>query len=445
VNFTYTVCDNGTPQACAKATLYLLVNKVTISAADTSFCSGGLATLKAVTKNVASPTFKWYADSLLQNLLYTGQTYTTPAVLTTTKFYVAVFGNDVLLTPAGYAKAVMVTIYPAADKPVISSSDSLDICPGSSATLSSTVATTYQWYKDGVAIAGAKSRDYVASVAGIYTVSTTNSNGCSGPASDGVIVRQAPVPAAAVVSADKLTICVGDSVTLTSSVATLNQWYRDGVLLSGATGSVLKVTAAGSYTTVVKNGFGCVSGPSNVLAVVVNALPSRPVISADGDLKICKDDIRILSVVVPAGSSVQWYKNGVAIAGATKSSIEVSESASFTVVVKNSNGCFSEPSAPVSVEVVCTTGIYLPNTFTPNGDGVNDVLKPMMPGMGKFQCFRVYNRWGNMIFESLTPNKGWDGTYRGVLQPNETYIWIVLGEDKKGKPLKGTGMVTLVR
>jgi gliding motility-associated-like protein len=445
VNYTYKICDNGVPPACAKATLYLLVNKIVITAADTSFCAGGVATLKANVSNLTAAIYKWYADSSLQNLLYTGQQYTTPAIATTTKYYVAVFGNGNLLTPAGYAKEITVTIYPAAPKPSITAGGSLDVCPGGSVKISATASSSYQWFKDGVLITGATAGDYVASAAGIYSVRTTNSFGCSGPESDGLVVRLAPVPAAPVVIADKSTFCVGDTATLTSSVTLLNQWYRDGILITGATTSTLKVTVAGIYTTIVKNNFGCESGSSNAVPVVVNILPPRPVISADGDLKICKDDIRVLSVAVPSGGSAQWYKNGVAMAAATNGSISVSETANFSVIVKNSTGCSSPASASVFVEVVCTNGIYLPNTFTPNGDGMNDVLKPMVPGMAKFQCFRIYNRWGNMIFESLTPNKGWDGTYRGALQPNETYIWIVQGEDKKGKPMKATGTTTLVR
>jgi gliding motility-associated-like protein len=97
------------------------------------------------------------------------------------------------------------------------------------------------------------------------------------------------------------------------------------------------------------------------------------------------------------------------------------------------------------VKIPCEPGIYVPSVFTPNGDGVNEVLMPVVPGMKKFQCFKIYNRWGNMVFEGLTPTQGWDGKYRGVLQPNETYIWIILGEDRNGKPMKSTGTVTLTR
>ena len=97
------------------------------------------------------------------------------------------------------------------------------------------------------------------------------------------------------------------------------------------------------------------------------------------------------------------------------------------------------------MKIPCVPGIYVPTVFTPNGDGVNDVLLPIVPGMKKFQCFKIYNRWGNLVFEGLKPDQGWNGTYRGALQPNESYIWTIVGEDVKGKPMIATGMVTLTR
>ena len=87
----------------------------------------------------------------------------------------------------------------------------------------------------------------------------------------------------------------------------------------------------------------------------------------------------------------------------------------------------------------------MPTVFTPNRDGINDKVKPSIPGMKKFLCFKVYNRWGNLVFDGLRQDDAWDGTYRGKLQPADTYIWIVMGEDGQGKPMKKTGMISLVR
>jgi gliding motility-associated-like protein len=89
--------------------------------------------------------------------------------------------------------------------------------------------------------------------------------------------------------------------------------------------------------------------------------------------------------------------------------------------------------------------IYVPKVFTPNNDGTNDLLKPILVGISAFHYFSVYNRWGNLIYTTQDPNQGWDGTFKGVAQPVETYLWIAEGIDVTGKKIVQKGMTSLVR
>jgi adhesin/invasin len=89
--------------------------------------------------------------------------------------------------------------------------------------------------------------------------------------------------------------------------------------------------------------------------------------------------------------------------------------------------------------------IYVPRVFTPNGDGTNDVLKPVLVGITSFHYFSIYNRWGNLLFQTQDPTVGWDGRVKGVPQPVETYLWIAEGIDINGKKVVQKGMVSLVR
>ncbi|MHA4806728.1 Ig-like domain-containing protein [Flavitalea flava] len=89
--------------------------------------------------------------------------------------------------------------------------------------------------------------------------------------------------------------------------------------------------------------------------------------------------------------------------------------------------------------------IYVPPVFTPNGDGTNDVLKPILVGIAEFHYFSIYNRWGNLIFTTQDANAGWDGKFKGVAQPVETYLWIAEGIDIQGKKIVQKGMTSLVR
>ena len=89
--------------------------------------------------------------------------------------------------------------------------------------------------------------------------------------------------------------------------------------------------------------------------------------------------------------------------------------------------------------------IYVPRAFSPNNDGTNDLLKPILVGIQTFHYFTVYNRWGNIVFTTTDPNQGWDGTFKGVPQPVETYLWIAEGIDINGRKIVAKGMTSLVR
>ncbi|HLX67500.1 MAG TPA: Ig-like domain-containing protein, partial [Puia sp.] len=89
--------------------------------------------------------------------------------------------------------------------------------------------------------------------------------------------------------------------------------------------------------------------------------------------------------------------------------------------------------------------IYVPRAFSPNNDGTNDLLKPILVGIADFHYFTVYNRWGNIVYTTTDPNQGWDGTFKGVPQPVETYLWIAEGIDVNGRKIVAKGMTSLVR
>jgi gliding motility-associated-like protein len=92
-------------------------------------------------------------------------------------------------------------------------------------------------------------------------------------------------------------------------------------------------------------------------------------------------------------------------------------------------------------------GIYVPRAFSPNGDGINDRLYPILVGIRELYYFRVYNRWGNLLFvtNSGNPASGWDGTFKGSLQPVETYTWVAEGIDIDGIVIKKSGNTVLLR
>jgi gliding motility-associated-like protein len=87
----------------------------------------------------------------------------------------------------------------------------------------------------------------------------------------------------------------------------------------------------------------------------------------------------------------------------------------------------------------------VPEAFSPNGDGSNDKLQFFAVGISSFTVFRIFNRWGQLLFESFDENNYWDGTFNGVLQHIDSYVWIAEAIGTDGKQLKRRGQSILIR
>ncbi|HNO99418.1 MAG TPA: gliding motility-associated C-terminal domain-containing protein, partial [Ferruginibacter sp.] len=115
----------------------------------------------------------------------------------------------------------------------------------------------------------------------------------------------------------------------------------------------------------------------------------------------------------------------------------------YTLTARNSIGCIAVDD--IKVKVYKGPNIYVPNAFTPNGDGLNDRLRAIPVGIRDFHYFRLFDRWGNMIFSTEDPRYGWDGKIRGTAQPTGAYVWIAEGVDYRGNIIQRKGTVTIAR
>jgi gliding motility-associated-like protein/uncharacterized repeat protein (TIGR01451 family) len=336
---------------------------------------------------------------------------------------------------------------PVVDEPqlTITSENSTSICTGSSVVLTSSESTSYQWYKYGIAISGANARTFTASTEGVYTVSRFNTNGCTPVQSNGIEVKVVANPVAPLVTADKLLFCFGDSVVLNATSSAPVQWYKDGIQIASISNRFV-AKQGGTYTAIAVNQNGCRSSFSESVVLNMVDLPVTPVLTISGTPKFCKDESRILKVTIPNGLTVNWYKNGALINNYAKDTLRVNDAAVFTVKFMNTSGCLSLVSNKITTEIGCnTTNIYVPDVFSPNGDGINDVVKAVCVGIAKFKFFKIYNRWGNILFETTEESKGWDGRFRGQIQPSDSYIWLVEGVDTNGKEIRKTGTLNLIK
>ncbi|TKK65962.1 T9SS type B sorting domain-containing protein [Ilyomonas limi] len=121
-----------------------------------------------------------------------------------------------------------------------------------------------------------------------------------------------------------------------------------------------------------------------------------------------------------------------------------SEGIRYKVYVYNEAGCVDSASLTVKVFGTLPT-VFVPTGFTPNGDGRNDVLKPIAVGMQRMELFNIYNRWGQLLFSTAANGKGWDGTVSGQKQSAGTYIWMLKAVDYTGAQYMQRGTVVLIR
>jgi gliding motility-associated-like protein len=115
----------------------------------------------------------------------------------------------------------------------------------------------------------------------------------------------------------------------------------------------------------------------------------------------------------------------------------------YTVTASTSSGCSG--TALVTLKVYKGSDIYLPTGFTPNGDGKNDRFYPLTVGIKKINYFRVFNRWGQIVFSSATFNERWDGKLSGIEQPSGVYVWMVQGITRDDRVITKSGTVVLIR
>ena len=115
----------------------------------------------------------------------------------------------------------------------------------------------------------------------------------------------------------------------------------------------------------------------------------------------------------------------------------------YKVEVVNSYGCLRTDSVQVIILNDCK--IYVPTGFTPNHDGLNDKFRIYVGCLKSLTRFTIYNRWGQVIFNTKNGSDSWNGTYKGVEQPGGSYIWVAEGEYKSGKKFSEKGIVSLIR
>ena len=120
------------------------------------------------------------------------------------------------------------------------------------------------------------------------------------------------------------------------------------------------------------------------------------------------------------------------------------DSITYLVTATTPQGCTG--SGKIKVTVYTTLpDIFMPNAFTPNGDGKNDIFRPVLVGISSLDYFRIYNRWGQLVFATTQNDQGWDGAVSGRMQESGAFVYMIRGKDYTGKVHTKKGSFVLIR
>lgn len=310
-----------------------------------------------------------------------------------------------------------------------------------SITAGSTTGLVFTYWSDAAATI-----PYInasAAKPGTYYIKAINQSGCFSIAP--VVVTALPAPKAN--AGPDMVICFGNNGQLNGSGGSTYYW-SPSTNLSNARIANPTVANPGAgnmiYRLTVKDAFGCTSLTNDEIKITFASpanisMSTDTVVSMNQPLQLNAADLNNSGfkdfVWSPSyGLSNPFIPNPVAI---------LDKDITYTVHATTINNCTND--AQVRIKVFRGPDIYVPNSFTPNGDGVNDVLKPVPVGVREFHYFNVFNRFGQLLFSTANASTGWDGKILGKEQVNGTYVWIAEAVDYKGNIIQQKGYSTLIR
>ncbi|MEO6454737.1 MAG: T9SS type B sorting domain-containing protein, partial [Ginsengibacter sp.] len=193
------------------------------------------------------------------------------------------------------------------------------------------------------------------------------------------------------------------------------------------------------YTVTVSDTLGCPKSVSdqvliNVLDIVADAGPSDTSVVVNQPLQLNASGGEFYIWTPSSGLNNSDLNDPIA---------RLNNSQQYVVTVTQAS-CFDTDTINITVYKV-DPGLYVPSAFTPDNNGINDVFRPIPIGMKRISYFRVYNRWGKLIFSSSRIGKGWDGTFQGKPQDAAVFVWMAEGVDYLDKKVTKKGSVVLIR
>lgn len=407
---TYTVTGTSIDGCINAAVQSVTVNSIPlVNVNSPSICAGSMTSLTAS----GATTYSWSPSN---GLLTTSGASVIANPSVTTVYSVTGNNNGCV---ASTSSTVIVNAVPTLS---VSSST---ICSGQSATLTATSSInggSYLWLPGNQ---NTQTLNISPLSTSVYSVSYSV-NGCSVIASTNVSVN--PVPT---VSISSVEICEGNSATLTAVPSLVG-----GSFLWTPNGQITAVISEAPNSTTVYQVLYTLNNCTTTTTGTVTINP-LPVVSLSASTQTVTS-LEEVFVSASGGGTYLWST------GEISSSISANPqlTTTYCATVTSNEGCVNNNCITIVVKDIST--LYVPNVFTPNGDGVNDIFFTPNSHIVSYDL-KIFNRWGQELFSSEDPLKGWDGTFSGKIVPDGVYVYILKAKGADDVNYNKTGHITIIK
>lgn len=231
-------------------------------------------------------------------------------------------------------------------------------------------------------------------------------------------------------------VCIGNRANLWASGGENYYWSPTMGLSNNTSPNISpEIYVPITYYVDVTDSNGC----TTMLSVFVDTL-TNPKVNLGEDIESAWGQTIQLNSNAN-GIKYTWTpKEGLSCSDCPNPMVNAQESSTYYLSVLGANGCYSYD----TITVFFDGAIYVPNSFTPDGDGINDIFYAYGLDIKEFELY-IFDRWGEKLFYSDNMKNGWDGTYKGSLAKNDTYVWKVIFKDVLHNRGELIGTVTLIR
>lgn len=386
---------------------------------DTSICIGGSVPLNAQSNG----TVVWSPPTFLDN-----PTSLTPITTPDSTITYSVTSTS----PDGCVNEDSVTVSVYFNPPVPLLPDTVNMCLGGVAAITAGGGNSYSWSPNS----------FINTTSGTTVLVNPPSNqwyycdvtNACGTVPDSVWIN---VIQASIIAGNDTTICPGETALIWASGASTYAWYPSNtVVSSNGNNAVVRPNQSTEYVIIGTDNNGCKD-----TAFVEVALFPNPSLLVTPDVNVFYGDEVQLEAVAHTPGVYTWSPPEYLSCVNCSSPIATpNQNITYYVSFTDVNGCSASSYVSITYDAV----VYVPNTFIPDNDGVNDVFKVYGGNLKEMECL-IFNRWGELIHTLNSIDDSWDGTYNGSICQDGTYTWKLKYKDFIGRKNEITGHVNLIR